>query len=70
MQISWLPVSRMSIKSVFFEDFSGKDSFRSGTNYPDAICSQIENVTADSMVQTESAATAKSSSPFISFAIT
>jgi len=51
-------------------DIGGKDSFRSGTNYPAAICSHMENVTADSMVQMESAATAKSASPFISLAIT
>jgi hypothetical protein len=37
--------------------------------YP-ARVSQIENVTADSIVLLEIAATAKSVSPFISFAIT
>ncbi len=50
-------------------DIGGKKSLRAGTHYPAAICSHRENVTADSMVQMESAATANSSSPFISFAI-
>jgi hypothetical protein len=40
--------------------------------YPNqaAKCNHMKNVTADSKVQKESAATAKSESPFISFAIT